>query len=302
MLVCLISVALGKAQLSPYDALGPGPASYGLGSPLAAALSSGINPYALAGYSGAINPYAQALGRYPVGLGLGDYGAAQGAYGGALGPYGMGLGAYGGAPGLYRGGLGAYGGAYGGALSPYGNAYGLGGSINPYLAALQLRAQGLYGGGLGSNYAALGLGGGALNPAVATSGLGVSPYANIGRISPYSAYAGQGFGPVEVPPDATVIPVAQPAAVSPAALTPAPVAPAAVAAAVGVRPGSTYQFGYGVQTADASGPAEYGHHEEKSPVGTSGSYHVNTAGSYQYVNYNVPETGIAAVAPVAALG
>jgi hypothetical protein len=52
-------------------------------------------------------------------------------------------------------------------------------------------------------------------------------------------------------------------------------------------PPSTYQFGYGVQSGDYFGAAEYGHNEEHTPYGTVGSYHVNAPGSFQHVSYNV---------------
>ena len=64
------------------------------------------------------------------------------------------------------------------------------------------------------------------------------------------------------------------------------------------RAPSTYQFGYGVQTADYTGAANFGHNEERNALGTVGQYHVNTPNSFQYVNYNVPSThGLASPIP-----
>jgi hypothetical protein len=54
---------------------------------------------------------------------------------------------------------------------------------------------------------------------------------------------------------------------------------------------ANYQFGYGVQTADLFGPADFGHNEERTPLGTVGRYHVNTPGSFQFVNYNIAGLG-----------
>ena len=63
---------------------------------------------------------------------------------------------------------------------------------------------------------------------------------------------------------------------------------------------ANYHFGYGVQIPEIfGGPADFGHHEERSPLGTVGNYHVNTPGSFQHVSYNVPEFG---AGPIAALG
>jgi hypothetical protein len=68
-------------------------------------------------------------------------------------------------------------------------------------------------------------------------------------------------------------------------------APGILGGAIGTpygRAPSTYQFGYGVQSGDYNGGATFGHNEERSAVGTVGQYHVNTPGSFQFVNYNVP--------------
>ena len=63
---------------------------------------------------------------------------------------------------------------------------------------------------------------------------------------------------------------------------------------------ANYQFGYGVQIPEFyGGPADFGHHEERTPIGTVGNYHVNTPASFQHVSYNIPELG---AAPIAALG
>ena len=48
-----------------------------------------------------------------------------------------------------------------------------------------------------------------------------------------------------------------------------------------------YQFGYGVQGGDHYGASTFGHNEERNAYGTVGQYHVNTPGSFQFVNYNV---------------
>jgi hypothetical protein len=65
---------------------------------------------------------------------------------------------------------------------------------------------------------------------------------------------------------------------------------------------ANYQFGYGVQTADYAGAAEFGQNEERTPYGTVGHYHVNSPGSFQTVSYNVPELGPYGAAPYPALG
>jgi hypothetical protein len=51
---------------------------------------------------------------------------------------------------------------------------------------------------------------------------------------------------------------------------------------------SNYQFGYGVQAEGYGIPATFGHNEEHNAYGTIGNYHVNTPGSFQSVNYNIP--------------
>ena len=54
---------------------------------------------------------------------------------------------------------------------------------------------------------------------------------------------------------------------------------------------------------DYAGAANFGHNEERNALGTSGQYHVNTPGSFQFVNYNVPNTHIhAAGVPIPAYG
>jgi hypothetical protein len=68
---------------------------------------------------------------------------------------------------------------------------------------------------------------------------------------------------------------------------------------VGLKPPTTYEFAYGVQTPDGAG--EFGHSEGRSALGTSGQYHVNTPGSFQYVSYNVPDRQNHGVAVVPAI-
>ncbi len=51
---------------------------------------------------------------------------------------------------------------------------------------------------------------------------------------------------------------------------------------------SNYQFGYGVQAEGYRVPATFGHNEEHNAYETIGNYHVNTPGSFQSVNYNIP--------------
>ncbi len=80
------------------------------------------------------------------------------------------------------------------------------------------------------------------------------------------------------------------------------VGPAPHGAAPGYAP-ANYQFGYGVQTDDYYGAANFGHNEERNGYGTNGHYHVNTPASFQSVSYNVPAYGGAyGASPIPAYG
>ena len=312
-LSCFLTVALAKAQIGLFNGLGAGILPYGAGLttngadiagaeltsfganglPTRAALSlygTGLTPFGSAnpatgqlGLNGGINPYAAMLGQYRLGQGgVSPNVAAQ-----------YGLGQLGVNP--YAAMLGQYGLGQGGVNPNVAAQYGLGQlGVNPYAAMLDQYGQ--YGGVNPFVAAQYGLGQLGVNPyAAALSGeIGSPPLAPAlsppGRIPPVIPYANQPIAPASpVAPVPVAVPVVQ------ARIAPAP-------AVVEVKPTPSVQFGYGVQTADANGGAEFGHTEEKSPLGTIGSYHVNTPGSYQYVNYKVPNAAAHVAVPVEALG
>ena len=119
------------------------------------------------------------------------------------------------------------------------------------------------------------------------AGLGYGSAPIIPYTRPYAGYGGAygGYGAAPLPPFA-VAPLPAYGAVGHASLA-APLAAGFGSQSYGPYAPASYQFGYGVQTADYSGAAEFGHNEERTPLGTVGHYHVNTPGSYQSVSYNV---------------
>ena len=158
-------------------------------------------------------------------------------------------------------GLGGFGGYGGPPVAPYGRPIG----------------------GLGGAYGGLGGGPGAFGPG-AIGGFGPAPLGGpIGGLGPRpfgpGAYGG-GLGGFGGAPGAFG---QAPLGGGFGGLGPSPIGPVA-----GLYAPSNYQFGYGVQTGDYNGAATFGANEEHNAYGTIGNYHVNTPGSYQTVNYNIP--------------